>query len=58
MNELKQQIEESLEEAIMANYDYKAKELTMILSLFDVEVNEEIINWIRKDIEKKRPRIS
>ncbi len=58
METLKQQIEESLEEATTARYENKVKELTNVLKMFDSWYKEDHIKQQFEKTEKKWPRIN
>lgn len=57
MNTLKQQIEESLEEATTARYENKANELSNVLKMFDAWYEEDYVKQQWEKTEKKRPFI-
>ena len=58
METLKQQIEESLEEATIARYENKANELIKVLKMFDAWYEDEYIKQQWDKTENKWPRIN
>ncbi len=55
MEDLKQQIEESLEEATTARYENKVYELSNVIKMFDAWYNDEYIKQQWEKTEKKWP---